>query len=303
MTEEKTWTWTASGENKHQIEVHVRDGKHAGPNGLDDRKSISFEIIDQNSPPFVNDLVAAQDIASELIWTASATDPDGDQILYRFYLNNNSMTEWTYDKSWTLNTEEANVGDNYVEVHIRDGRHKAPDDYDDTKSVQFKLSSMKLMVQTWEKTLGEGIITSAQQTSDGGYIVAIVRAPGSWLVKTDAYGNELWHKTIGMGTFVEASQVQQTSDGGYVISGDYMGDGWLLKTDANGNKLWDKTFDGVHNISEAQFSSVKQTLDGGYILGGFKPSQDGSSIHLWLMKTDTNGNDVWSKTFGGSYKP
>ena len=70
----------------------------------------------------------------------------------------------------------------------------------------------------------------AQQTKDGGYIVAGGSDSSSaWIIKTDANGNEEWKRTLEG----EAHSVAQTNDGGYIVA---VGGGWLIKTDANGNE-------------------------------------------------------------------
>ena len=166
----------------------------------------------------------------------------------------------------------------------------------------------------WDKTFGGANHDSAysvQQTADGGYILAGWTASYGagesdfWLVKTNSNGNKEWDKTFGGTDRDGASSVQQTADGGYILAGttNSYGSGyfdfWLVKTDSNGNKEWDKTFDGtggpVASRDEAQ--SVLQTVDGGYILAGRTSSDDGYS-DFWLVKTDSNGNKEWDKTFG-----
>ncbi len=166
--------------------------------------------------------------------------------------------------------------------------------------------------EAWNKTFGGDSTErgwSVQQTSDGGYIlVGDTRSYGAggsdfWLVKTDSNGNKEWDKTFG-GTGLEwACSVQQTSDGGYVLAGrtDSYGAGggdfWLVKTDSNGNKVWDKTFGGTNSDSA---HSVQQTSDGGYILAGDTGSYGAGNGDFWLVKTDSNGNKEWDKTFGGN---
>ncbi len=164
----------------------------------------------------------------------------------------------------------------------------------------------------WSKTFGgannEDKGYSVQQTSDGGYIIAgYTKSFGAdygdvYLVKTDASGNMLWSKTFGGTGSEDDSSVQQTSDGGYIIAcstssfGAGVSDAYLIKTDSLGNMTWSKTFGGP---GQDDVGSVQQTVDGGYIIAGSTRSFGGGS-NFYLVKTDSLGNEVWSKTFGGT---
>ncbi|MFZ8835359.1 MAG: T9SS type A sorting domain-containing protein [Candidatus Caldipriscus sp.] len=164
----------------------------------------------------------------------------------------------------------------------------------------------------WAKTYGGtawDYAYSVQQTSDGGYIVAgRTRSFGAglsdaFLVKTDANGNVIWAKTYG-GTGTDyARSIQQTSDGGYIVAGITWSFGaggldiFLIKTDANGNVIWSKTYGGT-GWDEAY--SVQQTSDGGYIVAGYTLSFGAGDYDIFLIKTDANGNVIWSKTYGGT---
>jgi len=53
------------------------------------------------------------------------------------------------------------------------------------------------------------------------------------------------------------------------------------------------------HVREQQASDMKPTADGGYILIGSSNSfSSGNFNDIYLVKTDTLGNEIWSKTFG-----
>jgi hypothetical protein len=148
-----------------------------------------------------------------------------------------------------------------------------------------------------------------QQTTDGGYIVAgFTNSFGAgnndvYLVKTDVNGDSLWTRTYGGSNHEMAQCVRQTSDGGFVVAGHTLSFGagqydvWLLKTDANGDTLWTRTYGGA----DAEWGySVEQTTDGGYILAGFTYSFGAGDRDFYLVKTDANGDTLWTRTYGGA---
>lgn len=164
----------------------------------------------------------------------------------------------------------------------------------------------------WTKTYGgtsndKGY--SVQLTSDGGYIIAGctgsfgVGAYDVYLLKTDEYGDTMWTRTFGGISSEIGNSVQQTTDGGYIIAGwtNSWGIGekdiYLIKTNENGNILWQKTYGGAN---DEEGHSVQQTSDGGYIVTGYTQSFGAGGTDVYLIKTNSNGDTIWTRTFGGS---
>jgi len=93
------------------------------------------------------------------------------------------------------------------------------------------------------------------------------------------------------------------TDGGYIVAG-YTGsfgaggaDVYLIKTDLNGDTLWTKTYGGGNGD---YCYAVQQTTDGGYIVVGYTWSFGAVWTNVYLIKTDSVGDTLWAKTYGGA---
>ena len=169
----------------------------------------------------------------------------------------------------------------------------------------------------WTKTYGDAGdyydgAYSVQETDDNGFIVAgwTVTPLGQdyhwdvYLIKTDENGDTLWTKKYGGSDDDKGYSVQQTYDGGYIIAGhtESFGAGnrdiYLIRTDANGDTLWTRTYGGTNQDGS---SSVLQTSDEGFVIAGYTKSFGSGGYDVYVVKTDENGNILWTKTYGGSY--
>ena len=109
----------------------------------------------------------------------------------------------------------------------------------------------------------------------------------------------LWTKTYGGTSMDKSYSVQQTNDGGYIIAGYYTNyatieDFYIVRTNAQGNPIWEKFYGGNYeNIAH----SVQQTTDGGYIVVGSTMSFGTGYRDVWLLKTDANGDTIWTKIY------
>jgi hypothetical protein len=169
----------------------------------------------------------------------------------------------------------------------------------------------------WSKTYG-GVKDDAglwvELASDGGFIITGFTesfAPHRWvyLLKTNSEGDTVWTKTPNpSGSYwSEGDAIQQTSDSGYIMTGfcvtnshqSSVYDFFLIKTDLQGDTVWTRTYD------RDDFDwpgSVRQTFDGGYIVAGMTLTyESGSGPDSYVIKTDSEGDTLWTRNFGGAY--
>ena len=123
------------------------------------------------------------------------------------------------------------------------------------------------------------------------------------LVKADRYGNTHWSQTYGGSQLDQAYHIAQTSDGGFIISGSTESFGFggsdirLTKTDPNGLIEWNKYLGSNYNEHGGQ---VLLSEDGGYIVVGNRDFGENRGQDIWLIKTNSQGDTIWTKTFGGT---
>jgi len=113
-----------------------------------------------------------------------------------------------------------------------------------------------------------------------------------------------WTRTFGGSNIDIGHCVQQTTDGGYIITGYTRSFGTmsgrnvlLIKTNEIGELIW---VNGYGGNSDDEGYSVQQTTDGGYIIAGYTKSYGSGMMDVFLVKTDSMGNELWNKVFGGA---
>jgi len=127
-----------------------------------------------------------------------------------------------------------------------------------------------------------------------------------WIIKVNSDGDSVWSKTYGGTERDVVMDLEQTEDGGFILAGStesfgHMNnytDAWLIKIDSDGDTVWTKTW-GSEEMHDAALSVV-QTSDGGYIFTG-QLYISTFVEDLWILKTDADGNMLWSKNYGGIF--
>ncbi len=163
---------------------------------------------------------------------------------------------------------------------------------------------------SWTKVLGGysgDVCINIQQTNDGGYIFTGAEYSFGagfsdyYLVKLNNLGNMEWSKAIGGFNEEHSRIVKQTSDSGFVIIGhtNTWGVGnWdilIVKTNQTGDFLWAKTYGGSN---EEFLGNIIITDNDGLIIAGSTLSFGSGSRDLFIIKTDFDGNILWSYTYG-----
>jgi hypothetical protein len=110
-----------------------------------------------------------------------------------------------------------------------------------------------------------------------------------------------WTKTYGGVGSEGGRALCATRDDGYLVVGYTFATGapdadiLVIKTDAMGDMIWSRRFGGAGT----EYGNACMEIDDGYLILGYTTSFGAGSKDLYLLKIDNEGNEVWSKTFGG----
>jgi hypothetical protein len=183
--------------------------------------------------------------------------------------------------------ENASAGSSWMQTSESDFNNGTYINVTVTASGEVKLASQTKYV--------EDDFIDESKISNKSNVIIDISAGEARLLKND--------KTFGWIMHDYGWSVQQTTDGGFIITGyrrtfsPGFYDVWLIKTNSSGNEQWNKTFGG----SSADYGySGQQTLDGGFIIAGQTSSYGAGMGDVWMIKTNSSGNEQWNKTFGGS---
>jgi hypothetical protein len=152
--------------------------------------------------------------------------------------------------------------------------------------------------------------TDVIQTPDGGFAVTgrdetFVGTPTRtlFILKTDSAGNIEWAKDYDDMYQSEGARLAVAPDSGLLVIG-FCGpspynagstDMYVIRTKANGDTLWVKSYGG--NSGEIGMC-ISPTGDSCFILTGYTTSFGSGYIDVYLVKINSQGDTLWSKTYG-----
>jgi len=149
---------------------------------------------------------------------------------------------------------------------------------------------------------------SLQLTDDDGFIISGTTWGGddtdmdSWIIRTDANGEELWNRIIKLDGDQQETKILSTSDNGYILMSDHYSLPWepadmlLVKLNSQADIVWSNSYGGYEND---EGSCIQEVEGEGYIITGMTESEGNGNEDMWLLKTDLFGNLDWSQTYGG----
>jgi len=145
----------------------------------------------------------------------------------------------------------------------------------------------------------------------------------TFITKYDTNGNVIWAKSSDGSTGVQSFSIASDASGNTTITGFFynasvtfgtttltnngLSDIFIVKYDTNGNVIWAKSSGGTSD--DWGYSIVMDAAGNAYITGEFGSSAvifgattltNNGGGDILIAKYDTNGNEVWAKSAGGS---
>jgi hypothetical protein len=127
---------------------------------------------------------------------------------------------------------------------------------------------------------------------------------------TLAWGDTLWTKTFDLNWADLAGSIKQLTDSNFILIGRAGMNSashpntavFIAKLDKNGNSIWTKTYGGSDQAFQASGIDVLTLDDGGFIFLADSWSFGGGSHQVWIIRTNNNGDTLWTKTYTGYSK-
>ena len=151
------------------------------------------------------------------------------------------------------------------------------------------------------------VATSVVELPDGDFLLAGYEydtVDGEWdalVLRVTPDGKQIWRRSSDRAGSDYAWVVRPLDDDRFVVVGTRTTDegdaaGTMQCIDGDGKEIWARNYGGAK--SEI-FWSADQAPDGGFFLAGQTDSEGAGGLDFYLVRTDREGREQWSRTFGG----
>lgn len=146
------------------------------------------------------------------------------------------------------------------------------------------------------------VASNLVRTGDGAWIVGWTSKSGAphdgLLLHVDGDGEVLARAELGGPGDDRLWAVRSNGDDGYVCVGtraqDSGTDGWMIGLDRDGHVVWERTFGGS---GDEWLTSLRATPEG-WIAVGQTTSRGAGGLDAWVLRTDREGHELSSWTWG-----
>lgn len=165
---------------------------------------------------------------------------------------------------------------------------------------------------TWTKHYGgynwDSPVRVLEGTDSFYYLSGNTSSQGSgatdiFLMKVSQVGDSIWLKTYGGSGDESGNDLIECQDGGFMIVGVTMSFAsgidaiYAIRTNLNGDTLWTNTYE-KENVNDA--FAVLQVETNGFLIAGTTSATGGNIADCYVVRTNENGDTLWTKTYGGS---
>lgn len=160
----------------------------------------------------------------------------------------------------------------------------------------------------WSKTYsGPGLLDDSGRDiviDQEGFIYVAGYSSGSvtnrdmLLIKYDSNGNQIWLRTYGGNLEDLFSSIKVDSNNNVIVVGTSFvnnnnEDSYVIKYDKNGNVLWYRNYDDINHLGNYGELLLLGSNNDIYV-GGYEKNSSGYISNYFILKYDTNGNQLWS---------
>ena len=238
----------------------------------------------------------SQNSNNQFQMSLSKIDEDGNELWNKLYIEGSS--------SYGYHILKTNSG-NFLLIGSSNQNNNS-----DVYLVNIDEDGNEIWRNTYDNSGNESAYNGKQDDNGNFILVGNGYQTGSladvYLMKIQNNGTFIWGKYFGASGGDIGYSVEITSENNYLVTGwitsslDNSQNLYLIKTNNDGIMIWEKTFSSSFVNAG---TSVIEDGNGDYVISGFTGEMNNpNNSDILLLKTDTNGNQLWLKTFNESFK-